>query len=374
MNFSYKVTRNAKRLQASFAALVLATLVVSASGQQVSEIPVTSGGPTNDYNNGVGSTVFSFNVQSSVTVTDVRFRLAMSHSYVLDIDATLESPSGTMVHLFELVGDDGPPFNTHFADVEFRDDAISSIGQTESGSDPGTDLGPWSGSYRCQADQSFDGVALPVQVLNAFAGENPMGTWTLTIRDYGDGDTGYVYAAGDDTNTIPSVQTRFGSAQGTALIFITNGPLYTNIEQWRLDHFGSPLNAGMSANDFDYDSDGMMNLLEYALGLNPTLNSGSNGSAGAPFGGFEASNDRLVLSVKIPNPAPDKARYEVKASGDLKIWDIVATKIGIGAWSLETGATLSATPVAGGDLVAIGDFMTGTTNVRRMMKLDVVEN
>lgn len=42
-----------------------------------------------------------------------------------------------------------------------------------------------------------------------------------------------------------------------------------SIEAWRLFHFGTTANTGNAADSFDYDMDGISNLLEYAFGLNP---------------------------------------------------------------------------------------------------------
>ena len=45
------------------------------------------------------------------------------------------------------------------------------------------------------------------------------------------------------------------------------------IESWRQTWFGTTSNSGNAANDFDYDKDGLVNLLEFAFGLSPTLSS-----------------------------------------------------------------------------------------------------
>lgn len=43
----------------------------------------------------------------------------------------------------------------------------------------------------------------------------------------------------------------------------------TPIEQWRLDFLGDYQNTGVAANDYDFDGDGVPNLLEFAFGMNP---------------------------------------------------------------------------------------------------------
>jgi hypothetical protein len=45
----------------------------------------------------------------------------------------------------------------------------------------------------------------------------------------------------------------------------------TPLESWRVTHFGSSDNSGNGADEFDFDRDGLVNLLEWAGNLNPTL-------------------------------------------------------------------------------------------------------
>lgn len=55
-----------------------------------------------------------------------------------------------------------------------------------------------------------------------------------------------------------------GSTTGTLEIV-------TAIDFWRYTHFGSTDNSGDGADSFDFDNDGMINLLEYAMGLDPRV-------------------------------------------------------------------------------------------------------
>lgn len=45
----------------------------------------------------------------------------------------------------------------------------------------------------------------------------------------------------------------------------------TPIESWRQLYFGTTSNSGNSADTFDFDGDGLLNLIEFGFGLNPTL-------------------------------------------------------------------------------------------------------
>ncbi len=46
-------------------------------------------------------------------------------------------------------------------------------------------------------------------------------------------------------------------------------PVLSSMERWRQLHFSSTANSGDGANGFDFDSDGLPNFIEYALGLDP---------------------------------------------------------------------------------------------------------
>ena len=72
-------------------------------------------------------------------------------------------------------------------------------------------------------------------------------------------------------NTTYHFRLNATSANGT-----TNGPDTTfttnnNVNGWRQQNFGTMSNTGTAANDYDYDGDGIVNLAEYAFGLNPKV-------------------------------------------------------------------------------------------------------
>jgi hypothetical protein len=66
------------------------------------------------------------------------------------------------------------------------------------------------------------------------------------------------------------------------------------ITSWRQTYFGSPDNSGDGADLNDYDHDGLVNLVEYAFGLNPSLNNGGQ----LPQGQIVGSN--FVTSFTEP--------------------------------------------------------------------------
>lgn len=76
----------------------------------------------------------------------------------------------------------------------------------------------------------------------------------------------------------------FGGGQFT---YVRSTPTLTGQQAWRQLHFSTTANTGDAADDFDFDRDGLVNLLEYAFGLDPK--SGSSLSLPQPkltAGGF----------------------------------------------------------------------------------------
>lgn len=135
---------------------------------------------------------------------------------------------------------------------------------------------------------------------------------------------------------------------------LPSAPELSALESWRLQHFGSTENTGNAADDADPDSDGIVNLLEYALGGDPW----SAGSATLPtLGVLEADGSRLYLTVSKNAEASDLA-FVVEVSPDLHNW------FGSGGHTYvieETSSTL-----------IIGDStLLNAENPRRFMRLRV---
>ena len=87
------------------------------------------------------------------------------------------------------------------------------------------------------------------------------------------GDTVVVGAWAEDSNATgvngnPADDTALDS--GAAYVFTGLGP---TLESWRQAYFGIACNSGHAADTFDYDRDGLANLLEWACHLSPTSSS-----------------------------------------------------------------------------------------------------
>jgi len=57
---------------------------------------------------------------------------------------------------------------------------------------------------------------------------------------------------------------------GGAFAYTRSTPPLTALEAWRLLYFNTTANAGDAADTFDFDKDGLENIVEFAFGLNPT--------------------------------------------------------------------------------------------------------
>jgi len=151
------------------------------------------------------------------------------------------------------------------------------------------------------------------------------------------------------------------------------------VDAWRQQHFNTVENAGLTADDADFDGDGVLNLMEYALGSNPTLTSGNHGQAALPTGVLGDSSsallsDRFVLSFTIDSPAPSDLTYTVEASADLENWTPVAESTGDSTWNWLAGGTshiVVGTPSAGRVTIKVGDMVPQAGNPKRVMRLKV---
>jgi alpha-tubulin suppressor-like RCC1 family protein len=137
-------------------------------------------------------------------------------------------------------------------------------------------------------DGTLTNRLLPVAVV---AGAVPPGTQVTSVqcgRDHSLALTaaGKIYAWGRNDNgqlgdgsaelkTIPAAVTMSGVLAGRSVSAISTGYDHnfalagTTLENWRLSHFGTSANSGLSANNADPDKDGLENLVEFAFGLNP---------------------------------------------------------------------------------------------------------
>jgi subtilisin-like proprotein convertase family protein len=105
---------------------------------------------------------------------DLDVNVALAHTYSPDLDVTLRSPAGTVV---TITTDNGGDNNDDvFSATRFDDDA-----------DPDGQVPYTNNDGMCTEHAYMNAVAVaaltPEEPLGAFIGEDPNGTWTLTISD-----------------------------------------------------------------------------------------------------------------------------------------------------------------------------------------------
>lgn len=102
-------------------------------------------------------------------IEGVTLQLSLTHTYVGDLRAYLESPAGTRIELFSNVGGSGEDMTG----TTLSDTAPESIDQGDA---------PFAGTFR------------PAEPLSTFRGEEADGPWTLEIEDDASADTGSLLA------------------------------------------------------------------------------------------------------------------------------------------------------------------------------------
>lgn len=137
-----------------------------------SVLPIPDNGPP------VTSTIVVSGLGTSIA--DVNLTTFITHTFPGDLDIKITSPSGTVV---TLTTDNGGSSDNVFNGTVWDDDA-----------DPDSQV-PYAVNPNLVTDHSYTNLTVatpltPEEALAAFSGEDPNGTWTLTIVDDSGGDIG----------------------------------------------------------------------------------------------------------------------------------------------------------------------------------------
>ena len=140
------------------------------------------------FNNGTATPIADVTTTTSTivvsgagtTLTGTQLVTAIQHTFAADLDITLTSPAGTVV---TLTTDNGAGNDDVFNGTNWTDKA-NPAGQV-----------PYTTNNGLTTDQAYVNLALasplvPEEALSAFLGEDPNGTWTLSITDDLTGDVG----------------------------------------------------------------------------------------------------------------------------------------------------------------------------------------
>ena len=119
-------------------------------------------------------------------------RPSSQHTFSSDLDVTITSPAGTVV---TLTTDNGSTFDNVFNGTVWDDDA-----------DPDTQV-PYTANNNLVIEHTYANLTLasplvPEEPLAAFTGEDPNGTWTLTVSDDSNLDGGSIDSWSLDIQTF----------------------------------------------------------------------------------------------------------------------------------------------------------------------------
>ncbi len=109
------------------------------------------------------------------------------------------------------------------------------------------------------------------------------------------------------------------------------------LSSWRFTHFSTPNGTGNAANDFDYDNDGLPNLVEYAMGTDPKIATVDLNqvkiltlippATPASFVGYQLSLNNAAM-------ADTKLKVTIQRSFNLgNDWVALSSRVGGSSWS-----------------------------------------
>ncbi len=125
---------------------------------------------------------------------DLNMTTQIQHTFSSDLDITLTSPAGTVV----TITTDNGAGNDNVYDGTLWDDSANPAGQV-----------PYTTNNGLVTDQAYANLTtatplVPEEAMGAFIGENPNGTWTLTLSDDAAGDGGSLNGWSLDVTTLPN--------------------------------------------------------------------------------------------------------------------------------------------------------------------------
>ena len=133
--------------------------------------------------------------------------------------------------------------------------------------------------------------------------------------------TGTVSTTGTDYSPLSTLVTAASNTAFRGVTFVPVAPTaYTHQQQWRFTNFGSYDSLASAADSADPDGDGLNNLLEYALGLNP------NASGTLPASLVLNGANLEYTYTRSTGARENGITYQVEWSESLAV----------GSWSTET--------------------------------------
>lgn len=158
-------------------------------------------------------------------------------------------------------------------------------------------------------------------------------------------------------------------ADGTAVVTIVDGgPGYDGWAQQQGYIFSQHSRFIASG---DYDKDGNVNLVSFAMGLPINQNVATAGAAWLPAVRPPVGpSDRMTLETFVPNPLPVGVRWEVHESTDCQTWISVATATPTVDWAGLPGINIvTGEPSGGRRILTVSSSFTRETQPSGMMRM-----
>ena len=156
---------------------------------------------------------------AGTSILDVDAITNITHTFSADLDITLTSPAGTVV---TLTTDNGAGNDNVFNGTLWDDDA-NPAGQV-----------PYTTNNGLVTDQAYVNLTtatplVPEEAMAAFIGEDPNGTWTLTVSDDLAGDGGSIdsWSLDIDTFSCASADLSITKTDGVAAVAAGGSTIYT---------------------------------------------------------------------------------------------------------------------------------------------------
>ncbi len=156
---------------------------------------------------------------AGTSIHDVNLTTFIQHTFAADLDITITSPAGTVV---TLTTDNGAGNDNVFNGTLWDDDA-NPAGQV-----------PYTTNNGMVTDQAYVNLTTatpltPEEALAAFIGEDPNGTWTLTVSDDLAGDGGSIdsWSLDIDTFSCASADLSITKTDGVAAVAAGGSTIYT---------------------------------------------------------------------------------------------------------------------------------------------------
>jgi hypothetical protein len=130
---------------------------------------------------------------------------------------------------------------------------------------------------------------------------------------------------------------------------------------WQQKYFGAQASSPSAAPGADFDGDGLVNILEYALGTDPTVGQAQ------PYTISKVSNHLTISFNRVVQPDSHLV-IQVSASNALgagSSWTPIATKTGSGAWVTATGVNVTDNGTTGA--VTVTDSQTIDSETSRFL-------